>query len=110
MALAGLTVENEISNLTVTGGTLDFGATTGAIDVSAWGTTSGKTFTLASTITGSAGLTIASSGNMTATGGGGTTLVKLSGTNTFTGNVTITSGLVAYGSTPPLATPPTSSS
>lgn len=97
-SLAGIIVDSEVTNLTLTGGTLDFGATQGSIDTSAWGTANSKTFTINSVITGTGGLTIASNGNMSATGGGNSSITKLGGTNTFTGNVTITSGLVAYGS------------
>ncbi len=95
-SLVGITLNSQLSNLTITGGTLAFGAAQGAINTSAWGTTSGKTFTLASVITGTNGLTIASNGNLTATGGGNSSVTRLSGVNTFSGDVTITSGLVAY--------------
>ncbi|MFD0895237.1 autotransporter-associated beta strand repeat-containing protein [Luteolibacter ambystomatis] len=97
-SLAGIIVDSEVTNLTLTGGTLDFGASQGSINTSAWGTTTGKTFTINSVIAGSAGLTIASNGDLSASGGGNSSVTKLGGTNTFTGNVTITSGLVAYSS------------
>ena len=87
-----------LGTLTVTGGTLDFGAALGSIDFSAWGATTGKTFTLSSTLIGSGGLEIRSFGDMTATGGGNSARFNLNGTNTFTGNVTLKSGLVAYSS------------
>ncbi|OYV04992.1 MAG: hypothetical protein CFE26_13945, partial [Verrucomicrobiales bacterium VVV1] len=97
-SIAGILVDSEVVNLTLTGGTLDFGALQGSINTSAWGTTSGKTFTLNSVITGTNGLTIASNGDLSATGGGNGSITRLGGTNTFTGDVTITSGLVAFGS------------
>lgn len=99
VALTGLLIESEVSNLTLSGaGTLDFGATAGVIDTTAWGTTTGKTLNINTVLTGSGGLTINSNGNMSATGGGNSSITKLGATNTFTGNATITSGLVAYAS------------
>lgn len=95
-SLAGITLNSQLTNLTITGGTLAFGGTQGIINTSAWGVTSGKTFTLASILTGSNGLAIASNGDLSASGGGNSSVTKLSGVNTFTGDVSITSGLVAY--------------
>lgn len=97
VGLAGITIDSEVVNLTIGGtGTLDFGALTGAINTSAWATTTGKTLNLNAILAGSNGLTIASNGDLSATGGGNSSITRLGGANTFTGNVTITSGLVAY--------------
>lgn len=49
---------------------------------------------IASIIAGSGGLTLAANGDTSATGGGVGGSLQLSGANTFTGNVRITSGLV----------------
>jgi hypothetical protein len=87
-----------LGTLTVTGGTLDFGASLGSLDFSAWGTTNNKTLNLASTLTGSGGLEIRAFGDLAAGGGGNGSRFNINGTNTFTGNVTILSGLVAYSS------------
>ncbi len=97
-SIAGILIDSEVVTLTLTGGTLDFGALQGSIDTSAWGTTTGKTLNINSVLTGTNGLTIASNGDMTAGGGGNSSVTRLGGTNTFTGDVTITSGLVAYSS------------
>lgn len=97
-SIAGILIDSEVVTLTLTGGTLDFGALQGSIDTSAWGTTTGKTLNINSVLTGTNGLTIASNGDMTALGGGNSSVTRLGGTNTFTGDVTITSGLVAYSS------------
>ncbi len=73
---------------------LTLGGTSATITTSAL-TTAGTT-TISSIISGNltGGLTIASNGDMTASGGGAAGRgVIFSGTNTFTGNITVTSGL-----------------
>ena len=73
---------------------LTLGGTSATITTSAL-TTAGTT-TISSIIAGNltGGLTIASNGDMSASGGGvGGRGVIFSGTNTFTGNITVTSGL-----------------
>ncbi|MFN7341345.1 MAG: beta strand repeat-containing protein, partial [Opitutia bacterium] len=100
-SLAGLTLSSSntgLGTLTVTGGTLDFGAANGSINFSAWGATNNKTLNLASTLAGTGGLTIRSFGDLSAGGGGNGSRFNLTGTNTFSGDVTILSGLVAYSS------------
>jgi len=99
--LRGLTLSSAntgLGTLTITGGTLDFGSNRGSIDFSAWGTTTAKTLNLASTLAGTGGLEIRSFGNLSASGGGNSARFNLNGTNTFSGDVTILSGLVAYSS------------
>lgn len=57
----------------------------------------GHTKTISSLISGTGALSFAAHGDMSPTGGGGNTQLTLSNTaNTFTGPVTITSGLVSY--------------
>ncbi|MGC4013541.1 MAG: hypothetical protein QM755_03330 [Luteolibacter sp.] len=78
---------------------LTFGGTSATITNSTLAT-SGTT-TISAPITGMlvGGLTIAASGDMSPTGGGASGLgVKLSGTNTFFGAITVTSGLLSYAS------------
>jgi autotransporter-associated beta strand protein len=106
-AAPGSAVANQ---LTLNGGTLavtaagitlaanrgiTLGAGNGTIDVSSLATSS--TTTIGGIIAGSGWLTLKSSGDMTPSGGGASGLgIKLNSANTFNGNVTITSGLVAY--------------
>ena len=88
---AGYTVAGTSPNILTLGGT---SATITTSTLATSGTT-----TISSPIAGTltSGLTIASNGDMSATGGGAGGLgVKLSGVNTFTGNITVTSGLLSY--------------
>ena len=74
---------------------LTLGGTTGTITTSTLATSA--TTTISSPIAGtlSGGLTIASNGDLSATGGGASGLgVKLSGANTFTSGITVTTGLL----------------
>ena len=80
----------------ITGGTIDMAAGGLALNASAAGGTTGRSKTISSAIVGSGGLSIAANGDTSATGGGSNTIFTLSGTNTFTGNTTITSGMVGY--------------
>ena len=75
---------------TLTGGTLNLGGRT--LTTSANGT--GTDVFIGSVISGSGGLTLAAHGDISATGGGVGGSLLLSGANTFTGGVTITSGVV----------------
>lgn len=75
---------------TLTGGTLGLGG--GTLTTSATG--SGTGLTIASVLSGSGGLTIAAHGDTSASGGGVGGSLALTGANTFTGGVTITSGVV----------------
>ena len=72
------------------------GASGGTFDFSGRGT--GESFTVGGVITGSGPLTLASSGDMSAGGGGASGAgIKLNqATNTYIGDTTITSGLVTY--------------
>lgn len=64
----------------------------GTINTAAAG--SGNVFTISSTLAGAGGLTLAANGDISDTGGGAGGALLLSGENTFTGKVTITSGMV----------------
>jgi autotransporter-associated beta strand protein len=75
---------------TISGGTINIGG--GTINTAAAG--NGNTFTITSAIAGSGGLSVAANGDTSASGGGVGGRLVLSGTNTFTGDLTITSGLV----------------
>lgn len=80
----------------ITGGTIDMGIAGLTLDASAAGAATGRSKTIASNIIGSGGLNIAANGDTSASGGGSNTIFALTGTNTFTGDTTITSGVVGY--------------
>jgi autotransporter-associated beta strand protein len=82
----------------ISGGTINIG--TGGLNINAagQGTGSSRSKTISSVITGSGGITIAASGDTSASGNGSSTIVTLSGANDFTGDVTITAGMVGYSS------------
>jgi autotransporter-associated beta strand protein len=98
-----LTLNGGELRITVAGQTLHanrgitLGSSGGTIDASTIATT-GATTTIAGVITGTGPLTLKSTGNLTAAGGGDGGLgIKLNqATNTFVGDVTITAGLVSY--------------
>lgn len=95
LQLAGIRSSGNISGYNLTGGTLDFGTAQGNIDTSSLGTTGGSSFTIASNLTGNGGLTIAASGNLSASGGGSGTNLTLSGDNSgLSGGIAITAGVV----------------
>lgn len=76
---------------------LAFGGNQGAITSSALGTTGSNLATVSANLTGTAGLTIASHGNLTASGGSSGARLVVSGDNTgLTGGIAITSGLVNF--------------
>lgn len=76
---------------------ITLGASGGTFDTSSQATSA--TTTLSGIIAGTGPLTLKSNGDLTPTGGGAGGLgIKLNATNTFTGDVTITSGLVSYAS------------
>ncbi|MEK7953974.1 beta strand repeat-containing protein [Luteolibacter soli] len=80
-------------------GTLDFGSSTGVVNTTAQATNIFSTINSNLAGTGSPGVSIASNGDLTATGGFTTGRLTLNGTNTgLTHGMTITSGLVAFGS------------
>jgi fibronectin-binding autotransporter adhesin len=80
----------------ISGGTIDTASGGLALNASAAGATAGRSKTISSAIIGSGGLSIAANGDTSNTGGGSNTIFALTGTNTFTGNTTITSGVVGY--------------
>ena len=80
---------------TLTGGTISIGG--GTIDASGFGTVANVIETVASTLIGSGGVTIKSFGDVSDVSGGNS-VFNLTGVNTFTGTVTIQSGLVAFNS------------
>lgn len=83
---------------TVSGSALTFGSVQGSINTSAVGTGSNQT-TIASNLIGTGGLTIAANGDLSASGGGSTARLNLTGDNTgLTGGIAITGGLVSFGS------------
>ena len=85
----------EAGLVTLAGGTLDItGGTT--INTSTLGATGGNSLTWSPAISGTGTLTIAGHGDTSAGGGGSNTIFTLSGTNTFTGDVVITSGVIGY--------------
>lgn len=84
---------------TVSGGTLNFGSALGSLDTLALGTTGANVFTVGSPLTGTGGLTIASHGNLAASGSGSSARLDITGNNTgLTGGITITAGIVQFGS------------
>ncbi|BCU77895.1 autotransporter-associated beta strand repeat-containing protein [Luteolibacter sp. LG18] len=88
---AGYSITGTSPNILTLGGTT---ATITTSSLAASGTTT-ISAPVAGTLTG--GLTIASNGDMSATGGGSGGLgVRFGGTNTFTGDITVTSGLLSY--------------
>ena len=81
----------------INGGTINIGG--GTISTSALGFTQGNSYdvNINSVLAGSGGLTIAAHGDATSPGGGGGGAeLRLGGTNTFSGGLTITSGLVSF--------------
>jgi fibronectin-binding autotransporter adhesin len=85
---------NTIHN--ISGGSIDIGTGGLTLDATAAGGATGRSKTISSAIIGSGGLTIAANGDTSSTGGGSNTIFALTGTNTFLGNTTITSGMVGY--------------
>lgn len=89
---AGYTVAGTSPNI------LSLGGTTATITTSSLATSASTTLSTPIDGTLSGGLTIASNGDMSATGGGAAGRgVIFSGTNTFTANITVTSGLFSPG-------------
>jgi len=90
-------VLEEVCLVQIQGGSIDI--TGGSIfNTTALGATTGRTLTWTSNIIGTGALTLAVNGDTSASGGGSSTVFALTGTNTFTGDVTITSGVVTTGS------------
>lgn len=82
------------TNFSLTGGTIGFGAATGVLDSTATATGAAR-ISIASALTGTAGLTINAHGNMSTSGGGNAAYLQLSGNNTgLSGGITVNSGLL----------------
>ena len=97
--LNGIRTSGNVSGYILNGGTLNFGSTLGTIDTSLLGTTGASLFTINSPLTGTGGLTIAASGNLSASGGGSGTRLDVLGDNTgLSGGIAVTAGLVRFGS------------
>ena len=80
-------------------GTLDFSSSTGVVNTTTQSSAISSTINSNLAGTGSPGVSIASNGDLTATGGSTSGRLTLNGTNTgLTHGMTITSGLVAFGS------------
>ncbi len=80
----------------ISGGSIDMTSGGLTLDAIAAGGATGRSKTISSAIIGSGGLTLAANGDTSSTGGGSNTIFALTGTNTYTGNTTITSGVVGY--------------
>jgi autotransporter-associated beta strand protein len=80
----------EAGGKTIAGGTINIGG--GSINTAVAG--NGNVFTISSIIAGSGGLTLAANGDTSQTGGGVGGALLLSGANTISGDITITSGVV----------------
>lgn len=90
----GITIEEAGNTVTITGGTIDIGGDT--IDSSALGTGTNQNVVISSSLIGNGGLTIAAHGSLADSGGSSNSDLDLAGANTFSGDLTITSGLVAW--------------
>lgn len=85
----------EIGLVTLAGGTIDVtGGTT--INTSVLGATTGRSLNWNPIFSGTGNLTLAVHGDSSIGGGGSNTIFALTGENTFTGDVIVTSGLVGY--------------
>lgn len=90
-------VFEEGSNVTIEGGEIDIAG--GTIDSSARGEAGGSIITIDSDLIGTGGVTIASHGDGTSPGGGGSnSRLDLTGFNSFVGDLTVTSGVVGWDS------------
>lgn len=89
-----IVIEEAGNTVTLEGGTITIGG--GSINSAALGTPANKNVTISSTLAGAGGVSIASHGDQSPSGGGSNSNIDLTGTNTFTGDITLTSGLVAW--------------
>jgi autotransporter-associated beta strand protein len=94
VATPSIIIEEAGNTVTLAGGTLAMGG--GSINSSALGVTTNRNVTISSVIAGAGGLTVAANGDLSATGGGSNSDLTLSGINTFTGDLTVTAGLVTW--------------
>jgi autotransporter-associated beta strand protein len=97
--LAGIKTVGNINSYVLSGSNLNIGSGLGSIDTSSLTTTGANVFTVNNALVGTGGLTIAASGNLSASGGSSGTRLDLLGNNTgLTGGIAITTGLVRFGS------------
>ncbi|HEX8911907.1 MAG TPA: autotransporter-associated beta strand repeat-containing protein, partial [Humisphaera sp.] len=97
VAPAGIVFESEVTSMSLTGGTIAFNATTGLLDASALGSGTGKQVSIATALTGTAGITVVGNGNLTAGGGGSNAYFDLAGDNSgLTGGIAVTGGLLSF--------------
>ncbi|WP_193213201.1 beta strand repeat-containing protein [Luteolibacter marinus] len=89
-----IVVEEAGNTVTIAGGTINIGG--GSIDTSLLGPTTNRNVAISSVLAGSGGLTIAANGNTSDNGGSSNSELDLTGVNTFTGDLTITSGIVGW--------------
>ncbi len=87
-------IEEAGNTVTLAGGTIESGG--GSINSSALGVVTDRNVNITSVIAGAGGLTIAANGDLSPTGGGSNSDLTLSGINTFTGDLTVTAGLVTW--------------
>jgi fibronectin-binding autotransporter adhesin len=85
-----IVIEEAGNTLTLAGGTIMIGG--GTIDSSALGTATDRNVVISAELAGSGGLTIASHGDV----GTGNSEIDLTGTNSFEGTLTISSGIVSW--------------
>jgi fibronectin-binding autotransporter adhesin len=86
----------ENGNKTISGGTIAFGPSGLVINTDALLDASGNTTAINSILAGTGGLTVWGNGDLSPTGGGSGTRLVLGGANTFTGDVTVKSGLLGF--------------
>jgi fibronectin-binding autotransporter adhesin len=97
--LGGIKTVGNIGGYVLGGSVLNIGSGLGSIDTSSLTTTGANVFTVNNALVGTGGLTIAASGNLSASGGSSGTRLDLLGNNTgLTGGIAITTGLVRFGS------------
>ncbi len=93
--LAGLTFLS--TGYTVSAQSLVFGSAQGSINTS--GLSAAGVTTISAALVGTGGLTLAGNGDLSANGGGSSGLLSITGSNiNLTGGISITSGLVSFGS------------
>ncbi|MCP5533179.1 MAG: autotransporter-associated beta strand repeat-containing protein [Akkermansiaceae bacterium] len=89
-----IVIEEAGNTVTLAGGSINIGG--GSIDSSVLGVGTNQNVAISASLTGSGGITIASHGDLSAGGGSSNSELDLTGNNTFTGDLTITSGLVGW--------------
>lgn len=94
VATPSMIFEEAGDTVTIDGGVVTIGG--GSIDSSALGTGGGRNVVLNTDLAGAGGLTIAAHGDTSDTGGGSNSELELAGISSFTGDLTITSGVVSF--------------